>query len=350
MSIRGKKVFPAPGKLPKTLLILLYILAGGFLLALPVIYPKSYEMGVMCRILMYTLLAGSLNVINGYSGQFNIGHAGFFGIGAYASAILSIKLGLPFWVALPVSGVLASLVGLVVALPTLRLRGIYLAIVTLGASEIIRLIALNWQDLTGGPNGLRGIPAPLLFGFKISRSQHYYYIFLVLAVLFFFVTRRIIASRVGRAWISIREDETAARSLGVETARYKALNFMYGAFWAGIAGGAFAPYFKFISSDMFSLDEGFNILSMVIIGGQGTLAGPVAGAVIVNLLTEILRPVSQYRLIVYAILIIVMMWLRPQGLVGASRSILAERKVGRKKRTAVNRTKASTSNAGGNRP
>jgi branched-chain amino acid transport system permease protein len=297
------------------------------LAAVPVVYPKSYEMGVLCRILMYVILAGSLNYINGYSGQFNIGHAGFFGIGAYCEALLALRLGFPFWAALPLAGLLAAAIGLLVALPTLRLRGIYLAIVTLGASEIIRLILLNWESLTGGPNGLRGIPAPQLLGLRISRSPDYYYIFLALAALFLFVTNRLVHSRVGRALISIREDEMAARSLGVETRRYKAVSFMYGAFWAGIAGAAFAPYFKFISSDMFSLDEGFNILSMVIIGGQGTLIGPIVGAVIVNVLNEVLRPVSQYRLGVYALLIIAMMWLRPQGLVGAAHSILAERKV-----------------------
>lgn len=313
--------------------ISLAILGIALLAAIPQLNLKSYYMGVLCRILLYTILAGSLNVINGYSGQFNIGHAGFFGIGAYTSAILSLQLKVPFWLALPISGLLAMVVGLIVALPTLRLKGIYLAIVTLGASEIIRLIALNWMNLTGGPNGLRGIPAPVLFGLKFSRSQQYYYIFLVLSLIFYFMTRRIIQSRIGRAWISIREDETAARSLGVETMRFKAMNFMYGAFWAGIAGGAFSPYFKFISSDMFSLDEGFNILSMVIIGGQGTLAGPIVGAVIVNFLTEVLRPISQYRLVVYAILIIAMMWLRPQGLVGVSKSVLAERKFGRGRRT-----------------
>lgn len=316
----------------KGMRISLGILGIALLALIPQLNLKSYYMGVLCRILLYTILAGSLNVINGYSGQFNIGHAGFFGIGAYTSAILSLQLKMPFWIALPISGLLAMIVGLIVALPTLRLKGIYLAIVTLGASEIIRLIALNWMSLTGGPNGLRGIPAPVLFGLKFSRSQQYYYIFLVLSLVFYFMTRRIIQSRIGRAWISIREDETAARSLGVETMRFKAANFMYGAFWAGIAGGAFSPYFKFISSDMFSLDEGFNILSMVIIGGQGTLAGPIVGAIIVNFLTEFLRPISQYRLVVYAILIIAMMWLRPQGLVGVSKSVLAERRFGRGRR------------------
>ena len=306
------------------------ILIAVLLVALvifPRVYPKSYVMGIMCRIFMYTILAGSLNVINGYSGQFNIGHAGFYCVGAYFEAILATKLGVSFWIALPLAGIFTSLIGYLVALPTMRLRGIYLAIVTLGFSEIIRLVALNWEPVTGGPNGIKGVPAPMLFGAKVSGSVQYYYIFFVLAIIFLFITNRVIKSRVGRAWVSIREDELAARSLGVETSRYKALNFMYGAFWAGIAGAAFAPYFKFISSDMFTLDEGFNILSMVIIGGQGTLIGPIVGATIVNFLTEILRPVAEYRMVVYALLIIVMMWARPQGIVGASKSVLAGGKI-----------------------
>jgi len=320
------------GKAPGAIVL---VAAAIFLMALPQVYPKSYVMGVMCRIFMYAILAGSLNVINGYSGQFNIGHAGFFCVGAYCEAILATKLGVSFWLALPLAGAFAALIGFLVSLPTLRLRGIYLAITTLGASEILRLIALNWEGLTGGPVGIKNIPAPVLLGLKIAKSRQYYYIFLALAAIFFFVTDRVIKSRVGRAWISIREDELAARSLGVETGRYKAMNFMYGAFWAGIAGAAFAPYFKFISSDMFTLDEGFNILSMVIIGGQGTLIGPVVGSVIVNFLTEFLRPISQYRLVVYALLIIIMMWIRPQGLVGASHSVLAERKIGRRAKRAL---------------
>ena len=335
-----------PDKRAKLRKAILLGVAFAFLLVFPRIYPKSYVMGVMCRIFMYSILAGSLNVINGYSGQFNIGHAGFFCVGAYCEAILATKLGVSFWFALPLAGAFAAMIGLLVSLPTLRLRGIYLAITTLGSSEILRLVALNWEGLTGGPVGIKNIPSPILFGMKISKSIHYYYIFLALAAIFFFVTDRVIKSRVGRAWISIREDELAARSLGVETGRYKAMNFMYGAFWAGIAGAAFGPYFKFISSDMFTLDEGFNILSMVIIGGQGTLVGPVVGSVIVNFLTEFLRPISQYRLVVYALLIIVMMWIRPQGLVGASNSVLAERKRARSSHRAKAKV-AATGETGG---
>lgn len=297
--------------------------AIAVLALIPLVVRQSYYMGILCRILLYATLAGSLNAINGYSGQTCIGHAGFFCIGAYCEAILATRLGLSFWMVLPVAGIVTAIFGGVVALPTLKMKGIYLSIVTLGFSEIVRLVALNWEGLTGGPMGIKGIPVPTIFGLQFSGSKTYYYIFLAVAVLFVFITGRVIRSRVGRAWTAIREDELAAKSLGVQTRFYKATNFMYGAFWAGIAGAAYAPYVRFIDSTMFSLDEGFNILSMVIIGGQGTLVGPVVGSVIVNLLTELLRPVGQWRMVAYGLLIILMMWWRPQGLVGASDSILA---------------------------
>ncbi len=221
------------------------------------------------------------------------------------------------------------LIGLLIALPTLKMRGIYLSIVTLGFSEIVRLIALNWTGVTGGALGIKGIPAPELFGYSIKNAKSYYYIFLVIAALFLFVTNRVVHSRVGRAWMSIREDQLASRSLGVETPKYKAMNFMYGAFWAGVVGATYAPYVKFIDSTYFTLDEGWNVLSMVIIGGQGTLLGPILGAGIVNFITEILRPIGEWRLVAFAILIIVMLWLRPQGLAGASDSILSGKKISR---------------------
>ena len=297
--------------------------AIAVLALIPLVVRQSYYMGILCRILLYATLAGSLNAINGYSGQTCIGHAGFFCIGAYCEAILATRLGLSFWMVLPIAGIVTAIFGGVVALPTLKMKGIYLSIVTLGFSEIVRLVALNWEGLTGGPMGIKGIPVPTIFGLQFSGSKTYYYIFLAIAVLFVFITGRVIRSRVGRAWTAIREDELAAKSLGVQTRFYKATNFMYGAFWAGIAGAAYAPYVRFIDSTMFSLDEGFNILSMVIIGGQGTLVGPVVGSVIVNLLTELLRPVGQWRMVAYGLLIILMMWWRPQGLAGASDSILA---------------------------
>lgn len=301
------------------------------LFLLPMVIAKNYILGLLCRVLMYATLAGSLNVINGYSGQMCIGHAGFFCIGSYVEALLATRLGVSFWILLPLAGVVTALMGLLVALPTLKMRGVYLAIITLGFSEIIRLIALNWTDVTGGAMGIKNIPVPQLGGLEFSNARTYYYIFLCIAIVFLFVTRRVIRSRIGRAWISIREDQLAARSLGVNTPTYKAVNFMYGAFWAGIIGAAYAPYARFIDSTIYSLDEGFNMLSMVIVGGSGTLVGPLVGSVVINALTELLRPIGQWRMVAYGVLIIVMMWFRPQGLIGASDSVLAGREIKVKK-------------------
>ena len=267
------------------------------LLTVPSVFPKNYIMGIICRILLYILLAGGLNVINGYSSQFCIGYAGFFCIGAYAEAILSLKAGMNFWILLPISGIITAIFGLLIALPTLRLSGKYLSIVTLGFSEIIRLTVLNWNGLTGGPMGIKGIAVPSLFGLEFKSAIQYYYIFLFLVILFVFATSRVIKSRIGRAWMSIREDELAAKSLGVEASKYKAMNFMYGAFWAGIAGAAYAPYTRYIDPTFFTLDEGFNILAMVIVGGMGTMVGPIAGSIVINIVTELLRPISEYRMV-----------------------------------------------------
>ena len=300
-----------------------FLLLLAALCALPFVIKKAVYVRYACNILMFTTLAGSLNVINGYSGQFNLGQAGFFAIGAYTCAILSTKFGIDFWLLLPIAGIFSAVVGLIVALPTLKLKGIYLAVVTLGASEIIRVIAQTWQPVTGGALGIKNIPYPWLFSLDTFRPKYYYFIFLVIAILFLLVTRRILKSRVGRAWISIREDQIAARSLGVQTSYYKCLNFMYGAFWAGVVGAAYAPFVNYIEASQFSLDTGFNVLAMVVIGGQGTLIGPIVGSLIVTVLTETLRFLELWRYVIYAIIIIMMMWVRPQGIAGASHSMLA---------------------------
>lgn len=309
---------------------LFLLLAFAVLCALPFVIKKALYLRYACSIMMYATLAGSLNVINGYSGQTCLGQAGFFAIGAYSCAILSTRFGVNFWALLPVCGMLAALTGLIVSLPTLKLQGIYLSIVTLGASEIIRIVAQTWTPVTGGAMGIKGIPYPWLFGLDTFRPKYYYFIFLLIGALFLFCTSRILNSRVGRAWISIREDQVAAKSLGVRTSRYKSLNFVYGAFWAGVVGCAYAPFVNFIESSQFTTDKGFDVLAMIVIGGQGTLIGPIIGSAIVTVLTESLRFLESWRYVIYALIIIAMMWLRPQGIAGASNSILAGGKIKRK--------------------
>jgi len=312
--------------------VVILVIVGILFVVAPLIVTKTvrkpnYVIDIAVRILFYTIFASSLNVINGYSGQFNIGHAGFMLIGSYTGALLATKLGMAgpwYWLAIPIAGIVTAFSGLLVSLPTLKLRGIYLAIVTLGFSEIIRIVAMNWTPVTNGPLGVKNIPKIWLFGIsKTSSPLVMYYIVFFFVVLCLYTTYKVINSRVGRAWMSIREDSDAAMSLGVEVRKYKAVNFMYGAFWAGIGGALMAVYYRFISADMFIVDEGFNVLAMVILGGQGTLIGPIIGAVMVNVITEFFRFADEFRLVFYAILIILMMWLRPQGLAGASNSVLA---------------------------
>ena len=311
------KAFYEKYKVP-VLLVLLVIS-----LILPFVIKQTLIIRYICTIMMYATLAGSLNAINGYSGQTCLGQAGFFAIGAYTCAAMTKTLGMNFWIVLPIAGILAMLVGLLVSLPTLRLSGVYLSIVTLGAAEIIRIIAQTWTPVTGGALGIKQIPYPSIMGFEIFRPKYYYYIFLIIGILFLFITHRVLKSRVGRSWMAIREDQTAARSLGVETSKSKCMNFMYGAFWAGIIGAAYAPFVNYIESTQFSTDTGFNVLAMVVIGGQGTLLGPILGSTIVTILTEGLRFLENWRYVIYAALIILMMWVRPQGLIGATDSILA---------------------------
>ena len=288
----------------------------------PVVIQNSYYRGIGTKIVMYMLLASSVNVINGYSGQFSIGHAGFMCVGAYTSAILMTRAGWNFLPAVLTAGVITALFGMLVSIPISKLSGIYLGFVTLGFSEIVRITCLNWTSVTGGPMGIKAIPGPSFFGISLSTPQGYYYVILFLLVLMVFCTNRTLKSRTGRAWISIRENEAAAASIGINTSRYKTINMMYGTFWEGCAGAFMAMYYHFVDSSMFVTDESFNVLSMAIVGGMGTIGGPLVGALIINIITETFRFLKEYRMVIYALLIIGMMWLRPQGIAGAADSAL----------------------------
>lgn len=303
----------------------LLILGIALLTVFPFVFTSTHTQSLGVKVLLYTLLAASLNVINGYSGQFNIGHIAFYCVGAYTYAILSTRIGISFWFCLLISGVITALVGVLVSLPTLRLQGMYLAMVTLGAAEIINLIASSWTSLTNGALGIKGIPSPMFFSHRLHTTLHFYFILLIICIIMYFFTIRVINSRIGRAWMAIREDQNAARFLGMRIKFYKSINFAYGAFWAGVAGCVAAAYYQYISPGMFSAYKGDELLSMLILGGQGTMVGPFAGSLMVILLTELLRFAEQWRMVLYSVLIILMMWFRPQGLMGARDSALASR-------------------------
>ncbi len=294
-----------------------------FLLALFVLpfTLKDYYLDVLVMSGIYMLLALGLNVIVGFTGLLNLGFAAFYAIGAYTYALLNTKFGLGFWPSLPLSAVAATLSGLLLAVPALRLRGDYLAIVTLGFGEILRIVLNNWDSLTNGPNGISGIAPPFLFGISLGSLNFYYYLVLGLVLLSVLIIRRVKSSRVGRAWIAIRENEIAASSVGVNVTRYKLYAFAFGTFWAGIAGALFAAKMRFVSPESFTFMESVFILSMVILGGIGNIYGALAGAFILVLLPEALRDVQMYRMLLLGAGLVLLMIFRPQGILGGRKGV-----------------------------
>jgi len=297
----------------------IYVLLLAAILLLPLVVSSSYIIRIMVVTGVYIILTLSLNLVTGYAGQFCLGWAAFYGIGAYTSALLVLKLNWSFWLALPMGGIVAALFGILLGIPTMRLRDIYLAITTLGFGEIIRLILLNWNDLTRGAMGLPGIPGPSLFGVSLDNNYFYYYFMVFLVLLTIGSIVRIIDSRLGRALIAIREDELAAKSMGIDTTRYKVIAFAIGAFFAGIAGSFYAHYTSFIDPQTFSFSESIVILSMVVLGGMGSIIGSIFGAVVLTLLPEMLRDIAEYRMIIFGLIMMVVMLVRPQGIFGKGR-------------------------------
>lgn len=304
-------------KLPesKTRSIALTLLMSVVVMALP-FYGHDYLIDIAVLSGIYIILAQGLNIVVGFTGLLNLGFVAFYAIGAYSYALLNTKLGIGFWASLPLSVMLVTLSGFILAIPALRLRGDYLAIVTLGFGEIVRLVLNNWDSLTKGPNGIGGIETPHLFGMHISRLSHFYYFIIIFVLLAVFIIRRVSASRIGRAWIAIREDEIASSSIGINTTAYKLYSFAFGAFWAGLAGVLFAAKMQFVSPESFTFMESVLILCMVILGGLGSIPGVILGAIILVMLPEMLREVQLYRMLALGSGLVMLMIFRPQGLMG----------------------------------
>ena len=250
------------------------------------------------------ILAASLNLINGYTGQFSLGHAGFMAVGAYVGVVLTTNFEVPFPLAILAGGLAAGLLGTLIGLPTLRLRGDYLAIATLGLGEIVRIVIIN-VPYVGGAAGFKGIA---------HHTDFTWVFFLMLATLF--IIKNFVNSRHGRACLAIRENEIAAESMGVNTTKYKVLAFTIGAFFAGIAGVLFGHNMYILSPASFTFMQSFNILIMVVMGGLGSMTGSIAGALVVTFLSAALASFPNARMIIYALALILLMFYRPQGLFG----------------------------------
>lgn len=294
-----------------------YFLLLLCLVVIPLIDRDPYHIDVLTNIGIFILLAVGLNVVVGFAGLLNLGYGAFFAIGAYSYAMLNIYFGLSFWLGIPISAIISGIFGILLGAPAIRVRGDYLAIVTLGFGEIIRIIFNNLDRLTGGPNGLLGIAHPILFDFNFGvQSSPYYYLVLCLAISALFITNRLSVSRIGRAWIAVREDEVAASCAGIDTTRVKVLAFGIGASVAGIAGCVFASKQGTVTPDSFDFILSVMILSMVVLGGLGSIKGAILGAMVLTLLPEILRGFALYRMLIFGLAMIAIMLFRPQGLAG----------------------------------
>ncbi len=311
------------------------------LLLIPFVDKNAYHLDVLTGVGIYVILAMGLNVVVGYAGLLNLGYAAFFAIGAYTYALLNLHGHVPFWAGLPVAGLVSTAFGLMIGLPSIRVRGDYLAITTLGFGEIVRIAFNNLSPWTGGPNGLLGIDRPKLWvpvfeggfhfklwSFSVNATPYYYLVLVLIGVLAFFLFR-LMDSKFGRALVAIREDELAASCMGIPVLRVKLYAFGISAFVAGIAGAVFAAKQTIITPDSFDFVLSVLILAMVVLGGMGNIWGAALGAVVLGLLPEVLREFAAYRMLIFGVLMVLMMIFRPQGILGGQ---LIKRELGRKVR------------------
>lgn len=273
----------------------------------------GYATVILTNSLLYVILALGLNVVVGYAGLLDLGYAAFFAVGAYTIGILTHDFGFSFWLALPFAICAAIVAGVIIGTPTLRLRSDYLAIVTLGFGEIVRFSARN-LDITGNAKGISGIEQPWLFGWHINTPLEFYYVFAVLAILAIIVSVRLQKSRLGRAWLYVRHDEDAAEAMGIDTVKVKLAAYITGAIFGAIAGAFFAINLGAISPESFSFEQSVLILMAVILGGMGKIPGVILGAFIVVLGPELLRDLGPYRLLIFAVGMLLIMLFRPRGI------------------------------------
>ncbi|MCL2872668.1 MAG: high-affinity branched-chain amino acid ABC transporter permease LivM [Betaproteobacteria bacterium] len=319
----------------------------GALIVLAIAWPFTLLGGgsmltAVTMAMVYIMLALGLNIVVGYAGLLDLGHAAFYAIGAYTYALLNANFDLGFWAALPLAGLSAALFGVLLGFPVLRLRGDYLAIVTLGFGEIVRILLNNWDSLTHGPDGINNIAKPTLFGFEITKrarvedastlwqtlgidySNVYqqiilYFIALFLVVITAFLINRLVKMPIGRAWEALREDEIACRSLALNPTVIKLTAFSLGSMFAGFAGAFYAAFIGSVTPDSFGFIESAIILSIVVLGGMGSQRGVILAALVLTLLPEFARGFAEYRMLVFGAVMVLMMIWRPQGLWPASR-------------------------------
>ncbi|MEO8137567.1 MAG: ABC transporter permease, partial [Betaproteobacteria bacterium] len=302
---------------PRPIKIVVLAVATGAWIAFPWV-ADAYVLRIVNLATILAISALGLQLIVGYTGQFSFGHAAFYGVGAYASALLVVKLKLPFVLALPAAALAAALAGLLVA-PVLRLSGHYLAIATLAVGEIVFVLMISWKGITNGAYGIYGVPMPDIGPLKIDTDEKFFILASLMLTLIYFIALRLVRSRFGRALVAVRENELAATASGINPLRQKAAAFIYGSASAGVAGSLYAHYASYINPEFFGFTTSVQMVVMVVIGGLGSMPGAIIGALVVVLLPEFLRAFADYRLVIYGGLIIVFMLFLPGGLADIGR-------------------------------
>ncbi len=292
-------------------LVVLLILAG-IAMVIPLV-SNNYVLEVLTSAWFYAVLCLGLNIVVGYAGLLDLGYAAFFAVGAYTTGILTSQFGVNFWLTIPVAVLCSMIAGVIIGGPTLRLRSDYLAIVTLGFGEIVRIVARN-LEITGGASGLIGIDRPYFFGIELSQTVHFYYVFLILAIIGCFVSYRLQNSRLGRAWQYVREDEDAAEAMGIGRVSVKLYAYIIGAIFGGVAGCFFAAKMTAISPETFTFSQSVLILLGVVLGGMGKIPGVIVGAFALVLFPEVFRDLGSMRILVFAIVMLIIMLYRPEGI------------------------------------
>jgi branched-chain amino acid transport system permease protein len=288
------------------------------LLVLPIVVPGQYVMQLINLGLISLIVVVGLNFITGYCGQINFAQAAFWGIGAYVTALLTLK-GLSFWVALPIAAIATALCSLLLGIPTLRLRAYYLAMATIAFGEIVQLVLVHWEPVTGGTSGLRNVPGITIAGHLLVGNVQHYYFLLVWCALAMWLSLRLRSSHLGRAMIALRDSEIAAEVMGIDTARMKMLALVLSSTYAGVAGGLYVGYVNYVSPDLFSNAQAVLFFVMLVVGGVGSAVGAVVGTIVLTVLPEALRFLKEWYLVLYGIGVILMISFLPDGLVSISR-------------------------------
>lgn len=301
--------------------VVLSIIGSILILIFPFVITNVYFQHIAIITGLYIVLSLSLNLVSGYSGQLSMGHAAFYGVGAYVTALLMADAGFSFWLSILISVIVSGLFGLLLGLPTTRLRGDYLTIVTLGFGEILRMVLTNEEKITHGPMGIAGIPSPTIFGISLSSTTCFYYMILALVVIVTIFISRLVNSGFGLAMQTIKENEIAAKSIGIKPIKYKLIAFILSAMIAGLAGSFYATYTTFISPNTFLFNDSATILATVVLGGIASIPGSIIGASVLTVLPELLRSFSDYRMILYGLAMVIMMNVRPTGFYGQEKRL-----------------------------